>query len=129
MKNKDNSRNEELKTKLDAKLAALDRLANSLPVLPSHVLSQFLEGPRGTAAVGRADQCRGLQADASAVSHQARNPFHCPRSVAVPHYMKHDALAKYDSVRKYLNAAMQTDAFKKSAYTPETVIWGWSKFF
>ncbi|EKX43090.1 hypothetical protein GUITHDRAFT_153349 [Guillardia theta CCMP2712] len=104
MKNKDVSRNDELKAKLDAKLAALD---------------SFLKGRNGPLLLGEQ-----ISAEDCKLTPQL---YHI--SIAVPHYVKYDALEKYDNIKKYLNSAMQTDAFKKSAYTPETVIWGWSKFF
>lgn len=54
MKNKDVSRNDELKAKLDAKLAALDRSVSYKCLRFVHLYVQFFEGSQWASSLGRA---------------------------------------------------------------------------
>jgi len=48
---------------------------------------------------------------------------------ALAHYKEYEFPEKFDSVNKYMDTIFSSDVFKKTLYAPETVVWGWSKFF
>uniref|UniRef100_A0A7S3AAZ4 glutathione dehydrogenase (ascorbate) n=2 Tax=Rhodosorus marinus TaxID=101924 RepID=A0A7S3AAZ4_9RHOD len=48
---------------------------------------------------------------------------------ALAHYKEYEFPEKFDSVNNYMDTIFSSDVFKKTLYPPETVVWGWSKFF
>lgn len=47
--------------------------------------------------------------------------------VALKHYKDYDIPAAFDAVHQYMDRVFSSELFRKVLYTPETIIWGWSK--
>jgi len=103
-------KNKEEGEEADKKQALSDALA---------ALNTYLEGAPGPLLLG---------ADVCAEDCRVVGPLYHV-SVAVIKYKEFDPLEPYPAVRAYLEALKKTEAFKLSSYTPETIEWGWSKFF
>jgi len=49
--------------------------------------------------------------------------------VAAAHYRQYEIPRELDALLAYMQRVFASDAFQRSAYSPDEVIWGWSKFF